>query len=185
MIDKKTAEAIAVKYYNDVYRYCLSHLSYNKNLAGDITQEVFLLFQQKCEDLEDINIKSWLIRTAENKTLEHFRATKKDSVLIDIEDNGLSYDVDDAFSLFDECFPLGDEEIEKYKAIILKSLTKKEQELYNKIYIEKKKYKVIAEELNTTENAITLRAFRLRKKIKTLAKLMLTSVGQIIIKIFF
>ena len=185
MIDKKTAEAIAVKYYNDVYRYCLSHLSYNENVAGDITQEVFLLFQQKREKLEDTNIKGWLIRTAENKVLEHFRSIKKDSILIDIEDKGISYTVDDAFSLFDECFLLSDEEIKKHKAIVLKSLTKKEQELYTKIYIEKKKYKEIAEELNTTEKAINLRAFRLRKKIKTLAKLMLTSVGQLIIKIFF
>lgn len=185
MIDKKTAESIAEKYYDDIYRYCLSHLSYNENVAEDVTQEVFLLFQQKCERLEDINIKSWLVRTAENKVLEYFRATKKDSVIVHIDDGDFSCDEDEIFSLFDECFPLSDDEIEKYKSIVLKSLTKKEQELYNKIYVEKKKYKEIAEELNTTEKAINVRTFRLRKKINTLAKLMLTTVGQLIIKIFF
>lgn len=185
LIDKNTAENIAEKYYDDIYKICLSRLNHNENIAEDITQEVFLLFQEKSEEFEDKNIKGWLRRTAENKVSEYFRAAKKDDAVLHFEDENYSCDVDEAFLLFEECFPLSDEEIDKYKDIVLKSLTKKEQELYNKIYIEKKKYKEIAEELNTTEKAINLRAFRLRKKIRTLAKLMLTSVGQLIIKIFF
>lgn len=185
LIDKNTAENIAEKYYDDIYKICLSRLNHNENIAEEITQEVFLLFQEKSEELEDKNIKGWLRRTAENKVSEYFRAAKKDDAVLNFEDENYSCDVDEAFLLFEECFPLSDEEIDKYKDIVLKSLTKKEQELYNKIYIEKKKYKEIAEELNTTEKVINLRAFRLRKKIRTLAKLMLTSVGQLIIKIFF
>lgn len=185
MLDKKTINAIAVKYYDDVYRYCFSHLHCSKTAAEDLTQEVFLLLQQKSEKLEDKNIKSWLFKTSENKSYEYYRAVKKDSVLVDLDNDAFSYDENEAFILFEECFPLSDEQIDKYKDIVLKSLTKKEQELYNKIYVEKKKYKEIAEELNTTEKAINLRAFRLRKKITTLAKLMLTTIGQFIIKIFF
>lgn len=185
MIDKKTADAIAVKYYDEVYKFCFSHLGCNENEAGDITQDVFLIFQQKCEVLEDKNIKAWLIKTAKNKVHEYYRTTKKKDILTDFDDNAIAYDEDEIFALFDEYFPLSDEEIEKHKAIVLKSLTKNEQELYTKIFVEKKKYKEIAEELNTTEKAISTRALRLRNKIKMLAKLMLTSVGQLIIKIFF
>ncbi len=185
MIDKKTTENISAKYYDYIYKFCFSHLGCNETVAEDVTQEVFLLFQQKRETLEDINIRGWLRITAENKVFEYFRAAKKDNVVLHFDDKDYSCNEDEAFVLFDECIPISSEEIEKYKAIVLKGLTKKEQELYTKIYIEKKKYKEIAQELNTTENAINLRAFRLRKKIKTLAKLILTSAGQFIIKIFF
>ena len=186
MLDKKVIEEISAKYYKDIYSYCLSHLIGSATAAEDITQEVFLLLQQKSETLENRNIKSWLFKTAEYKCYEYYRAQKKDSLLIDLDDKAAhAYNDDDVFMLFDECFKLSDEDIEKYKTIVLKSLTKKEQELYNKIYIDKKSYKEIANELNTTEKAINLRAFRLRKKISTLAKLMLTSIGQFIIKIFF
>ncbi len=184
MINKKMAEAIAVKYYDDVYRYCFSHLGCNEIDTEDITQEVFLVFQEKCEELDVANIKAWLIKTARNKVHEHFRAVKKDDVLVSFEDKLMSFEEYDICSRLDERLPISNEEIEKYKELLLKGLTKNEQELYRKIFVEKKKHKEIAEEFNTSEKAVTVRCLRLRKKIMTLMKLVLTVPGQLIIKLF-
>ena len=87
--------------------------------------------------------------------------------------------------MFEENFPDSDEELQKYINIILKALTPKERELYKMIFTEKKKYREIAEELNISEEAVTSRAVRMKRKIRTLIKLMFTSVGQLIIKLFF
>ena len=53
-----------------------------------------------------------------------------------------------------------------------------------RIFVEKKKHKEIAEEFNTSEKAVTVRSLRLRKKITTLIKLVLTLPGQFIIRLF-
>lgn len=184
MIDKKTAEAIVVKYYDDVYKYCFSHLGCNEIKAEDVTQDVFLLLQEKCDELDDANIKAWLIKTARNKLHEHFREVKKNDVLVSFEDKLTSYEENDICALLEECIPVSNEDIEKHKEFILKGLTKKEQELYTKIFVEKKKHKEIAEEFNTSEKAVTVRSLRLRKKITMLIKLVLTLPCQFIIRLF-
>ena len=184
MIDKKTAEAIAVKYYDDVYKFCFSHSGCNENDAADVTQEVFLIFQEKCDELEDKNIKAWLIKTAKHKLHEHFRALKEEDSLIEFEDKSIIFDESEMQQLLDEYTPVNIEEIERCKELVLNGLTKKEQELYIQIFVEKKKHKEIAEELNTSEKAVTVRVHRLRKKIMTLVKVILSSVCQVFIKIF-
>ena len=60
---------------------------------------------------------------------------------------------------------------------MLSSLAPKEMELYTKIYMEHKQYHTIATELQTTEKAIRLRAFRLRKRMKELSKIIFSSIG--------
>lgn len=185
LIDNIKAEIIAKKYYEDVFSYCYSYLNCNETEASDITQEVFLVFQEKCETLEDINIRNWLYKVAKNKVREHFRKMKKEDKLVPLDENMVTVDEDEMLPLFDEYLKIDDEEIEKYKTIVLKGLTKSEQELYHKIFVEKKKYKEIAEELNTTEKAINSKAMRLRIKIRRIVSLMFTSVGQFIIKLFF
>lgn len=185
MIDSITAEIIAKKYYKTVYAYCLSYVNCNESDACDITQEVFLLFQRKCEALDNVNIRSWLYKATRYKVQEHYRKTKKDDRLVPLDENTVSADEDELVPIFEEQFNMKDEEIEKYKAIVLKGLTKSEQELYNKIFIEKKKYKEIAEELNISVKGVNSRAMRLRIKIRRAVTLMFTSVGQLVIKLFF
>ena len=185
MIDAIEAEIIARKYYNNIYTYCFSHLNCKAEEAADITQEVFLFFQEKCETLENENIQAWLYKVAKNKVHEHYRKTKKEEKLVELEKTMMNVDEVDIMPLFDEFFDLGDEDIEKYKSIVLKGLTKKEQELYKKVFVEKKHYKDIAEEMNITEKAVNCRVMRLKIKIRRIVSLMFTSVGQFIIKLFF
>lgn len=185
VIDAIEAEIIAKKYYKDVYSYCFSYFDCDAEEASDITQDVFLFFQEKCETLEDTNIRAWLYKVAKNKVREHFRKLKKEEKLLALEKSMANVTEEDIIPLFDEHFNMKDEEILKYKDIVLKGLTKKEQLLYTKIFIEKKKYKEIAEELNITEKAVNSRALRLRVKIRNIVRLMFTSVGQFVIKMFF
>ena len=57
MISSERAREIAALYYDDVYYLCLSRLKRETD-AADVTQEVFLFFQEKYSGLEDNLIKS-------------------------------------------------------------------------------------------------------------------------------
>ena len=76
MISAERATEIAGLYYDDVYHLCLSRLRKEAD-AADVTQEIFLFFQEKYSDLEDSSIKSWLFSVANNKIKEQFRHIAK------------------------------------------------------------------------------------------------------------
>lgn len=184
MIDAEKARAIAKKYYEDVFLYCYSIVNCNKHDAEVLTQEVFLFFQEKCDVLNDELILRWLLVVAKNKSKEFFRQKAKDSVLVPI-DTALSVGTaSDYEKILEEQFPDSDEEIQKYISIIIKTLTKQEQDLYHRLYIEKKSHKEIADELNLKENTVSKRASRLKAKIKRIISLTFSSAGQLLIKTF-
>ncbi len=185
MISPERAQEIADTYYNDVYSYCYSTINFDKYEAEVLTQDVFLLFQQKCGELEDNNIKHWLLCVAKNKTKEFFKKKKKDATILSLDESFFDIEDMDIQKMFEDNLPMDDEEIEKYVNIVLKALTQKERELYRKIYKEKMTYAEIAEELNISNNAVASRVLRLKNKIRTIIKLMFTSVGQFIIRVFF
>ena len=56
MIDKIKADLICKTYYESVHKFCVHQLKLNHFDADDVTQEVFVLFQQKADTLEDKNI---------------------------------------------------------------------------------------------------------------------------------
>ncbi len=187
MIDKDSAKNIATEYYSEIHSYCLSYAQCTESEADDITQEVFLTFQKKVDTLKEINIRAWLFKTAKNKTREYFREHNKAQKLVPLNPNETP--TDDMFVYIDKYFEdadyVSDEYIEKCKELILKSLSKKEIELYTKVFVEKKKYKQIAEEMNTNEKYVSVMVTRLKQKIKVLSKLSLSVVGQVVINLFF
>ena len=185
MIDSKKAQEITEKYYEDVYSYCYSLVNSDTHEAEVLTQDVFVLFYEKCNELDDTYILRWLLVVAKNKAKEFYRQKKKDSALVSLDESFLVIDDNDIKKMFEENFTDNDIDIDKYISILLKALNKKERELYYKIFQEKKSYKEIAAEMNITEAALSSRAIRLKKKIRTIIKLMFTSAGQFIIKIFF
>ena len=74
MISFKRAEEIAETYYDDIYRFCFSRI-HNEEDASDVTQDVFLLFQEKYDGLNDEKIRAWLFSVANNKIKEKSRET--------------------------------------------------------------------------------------------------------------
>ncbi|MBQ2828552.1 MAG: sigma-70 family RNA polymerase sigma factor [Clostridia bacterium] len=171
MISAEKASEIAALYYDDVYRLCLSRLGREAD-AADVTQEVFLFFQEKYSGLEDNFIKAWLFSVANNKIKEEFRhIAKREKELIfgTISETQTSTDI--LFEL-EEDNKITDEELEEKKKSILSSLTEKELELFEMVYMKHMEYAELAKELDISEHAVRSRVYRLRVKIKERASFM-------------
>ncbi len=155
-----SAEQVTEKYYSDIYKFCCSRCR-NADAAQDITQDTFLFFFDKYDDLKDINIRSWLLSVANNKLYDYFREQKiengfvcVDEVKIPVFDN---YEVEnvDIDSIFDD--------VQKK---ILNLLNDKEREIFIKLYVEKKSQDLVMQEMDLTYDNYRARKSRLRKKIK-------------------
>lgn len=185
MINEERLKEICDNHYNDVYRYCFSRV-HNVHDAKDITQEVFKLFLEKAPKLEDKNLKAWLYDVALIKIKESCKEQKSTSkiVSLDDDDNLHSIEVRTAYTLDEEVLfsNLDDEDIYYEKEKILSQLTAEEKELYNEIFINKKKYKDVASEKGMTTKAINVRAFRLKQKLKEFIK---SSTTLLIMFLFF
>lgn len=186
MIDKIKADLIARTHYESVYKFCYLKLQYNSHDAADITQDVFLLFQEKCPELEDRNIRGWLFTTANLKIKEYYRKyNKEEKMFTDIRNYDTENEDTDIFTLLEEVSTFDADNLEKYRNIIFEKLTEKDKELYTKVFVENKSYSQIAEELNTTPKNISVKVFRLKKKLNFMEAFVLCTIGQIIIKLFF
>ncbi|MBR3818946.1 MAG: sigma-70 family RNA polymerase sigma factor [Clostridia bacterium] len=165
MISFERATEIANLYYNDIYHLCLSRLKKEEN-AADVTQEVFLLFQEKYEGLEDEYIKAWLYKVADNKIKEQFRAiAKREKELIYGTVFGSQTSTDILYEM-EEDNKVTPEELEEKKNGILSSLSEKELELFEMFYTKHLEYKELAKVLNVSEGAVRTRVYRLNLKVK-------------------
>ncbi len=186
MIDAITAEIITKKYYKEIYSYCYSNLFCNEDGASEVTQEVFLFFHEQREAIEDTYIRAWLYKVARNKMGEYIRANKnRQKKFAELTEDSASISDSEIFVHLENDVTVDDEEILKRKEFVLKALSQRDRELYEKIYVEKKTYKEIAKELNIPLKTVNSRAFRLRKKITNRVNFTFTSIGQIIIKFMF
>lgn len=166
MISVEKADEIAKLYYEDVYYLCLVRLRNEEN-ASDVTQEVFLCFQEHCDILEDTYIKSWLYSVANKKIKEQFRkiAKKEKEILLGNKADVFTSSAEMIYEMEIDNL-ITDEEIEKKKDSIIESLNKKELELFEMLYIKRLEYDEIARSLEISSNAAKARAFRLNNKLK-------------------
>ncbi len=165
LIDFERAKEIADLYYDDVYHLCLSRLKIHED-AADVTQEVFLFFQENYNELEDEFIKAWLYAVADNKIKEQFRAiAKREKELIYGTVFGSQTSTDILYEM-EEDNKVTPEELEKKKKSILDSLTEKELELFEMFYTKHLEYKELAKVLNVSEGAVRTRVYRLNLKLK-------------------
>ena len=165
MISAERAKTIADLYYEEVYRLCLSRLRSEED-AIDVTQEVFLFFQENYEELDDRYIKAWLYAVANNKIKEAFRQiAKREKELIFGAVFGKKSCDEILCEMDEDCF-VSAEEIEEKKSGILASLTERELELFEMVYVKHMEYEELAKVLGTTEHAIRSRVYRLKIKIK-------------------
>lgn len=165
LISFERATEIANLYYNDIYHLCLSRLKKEEN-AADVTQEVFLFFQEKYNELEDEYIKAWLYKVADNKIKEQFRAiAKREKELIYGTVFGSQTSTDILYEM-EEDNKVTPEELEEKKKSILSSLSEKELELFEMVYTKHMEYKELAKALDISEHAVRARVYRLRLKIK-------------------
>ena len=165
MISFERANEIANLYYNDIYHLCLSRLKKEEN-AADVTQEIFLFFQEKYNELEDDYIKAWLYKVADNKIKEQFRAiAKREKELIFGTVFGSQTSTDILYEM-EEDNKVTPEELEEKKKSILSTLSEKELELFEMVYTKHMEYEELAKTFNISEHAVRSRVYRLKLKIK-------------------
>lgn len=170
MISAERAKEIADLYYGDVYHLCLSRLGSEED-AHEVTQEVFLFFQEKCDQLEDGYMKAWLYAVANNKIKEQFRAiAKREKELLFGQVSGADASADILYEM-EEDNKISVEEIEGKKKEILSSLSETELKLFEMVYVKHMEYKELAEAFNISERAVRTRIYRLKLKIKEKASL--------------
>lgn len=175
LIDFERAKEIADLYYDDVYHLCLSRLKIHED-AADVTQEVFLFFQENYNELEDEFIKAWLYAVADNKIKEQFRViAKREKELIFGTVFGSQTSTDILYEM-EEDNKVTPEELDKKKQTVLSSLNEKELELFEMVYTKHMEYKELAKALNVSEHAVRTRVYRLRLKIKERASFIFMAV---------
>lgn len=181
MIDSVSSDKIAEKHYKDIYLHCL-FLIEDEYEAEEITQNVFLLFEQKRNMLVDENIRAWLYKVSDILIKEYFRKSQKNKKHPLQEGSTVIADILDCI---DYVYPITPEEIEEKKQIIFDSLSEKEYKIFKMHNIENKTYRQIAEELNMSAKAVNVFACRTRKKITEIAKTLTSAWILLFIKIFF
>lgn len=165
LISFERASEIAALCYDDVYHLCLSRLKREED-AADVTQEVFLFFQENYSELEDNFIKAWLYSVANNKIKEQFRAiAKREKELIFGTVFGSQTSTDILYEM-EEDNKVTPEELEEKKKSILSSLSEKELELFEMVYTKHMEYEELAKAFNISEHAVRSRVYRLKLKIK-------------------
>lgn len=175
LINAERAVEVANLYYDDIYHFCFLRLK-NEEDAADVTQEVFLLFQEKCDGLDDCIIRAWLYKVADNKIKEQFRKiAKREKELIYGAVFGSSIS-EDIFCEMEEDNKITPEELEEKKKIIFSSLNEKELELFELAYVKNMEYKEIAKALDISVNTARTRAYRLRFKIKEKAAFLFMAI---------
>lgn len=163
------AAELAAKHYNDIYSFCCSRLM-NTDDASDVTQNVFLLFQQKSHTLENTNIRSWLYSVANKKIYAEYRNRVKESKIVSLNE-GVADEQNEALYEFDDYCYVDDDVIDRAKEKILSKLTSEERRLFLEIYEKRSKYSEVAEKLSISEKTVNVRSYRLRKKIKDMVEI--------------
>lgn len=173
MIKEKRLKELCNEYYNDVYRYCFSQI-HDVQDSKDLTQEVFALFVEKASELDDENIKAWLFSVAAIKIKQTFKDKVATTRFVSYDcDTGMPSGELDSIVLLDILDVINrvdDETIDREKEKIISVLTDEEKELYNDVYLNNKKYKEIAKEKGMNIKTISVKTYRLREKIKAIAK---------------
>ena len=182
LISPEKASEIAKTYYDDIYRFCFSRLQ-DDDASFEVAQDVFLIFQEHYKELNDEYIKSWLFAVANYKLKEKFREiARNEKELIFGELFGEEKGADEAYEMQSDSY-ITDEEIEEKKRSILNSLTEKELELFELVYVKHLKYKELAEMLDISDGNLRTRISRLKAKIKEKATFVFMALLLLIMKI--
>lgn len=132
-------------------------------LAEDTVNELYLLVCQKVDILKAHDCpKAWLLVASKRVSKGMINKQKREMPSVSPENISLYMGKSDIFE--DAVYDIWLEN--KVPEKLISRLTKREQEIYHKIYIENKKVKDVATELNITDNAVRNIHKNLRDKIK-------------------
>lgn len=145
-------------YYTNLHRFCNVKLK-NPEQADDCAQECFYILYQHYMKNEDIkNVLGFLYKIADNLIKAQWRENQKAENIVQLDS------ISDTVPAKEDKY--SDTDYDLLAEQLLQSLNESEKELYRLKYIEHKSIKQIAEELNTSFDAVAKRLSRLRQKIK-------------------
>lgn len=133
-------------YVDDLYSYAI-YLGFDREVVMDAIHDVFFKLCGNEKNIETIqNLKFYLFRSLKNTLINIYKTTKNTVNLYDAENsNDESYDIEDKL--------IGEENTRLIKEKIdtmLKSLTKKQQEIIYLRYVQEYDYDQISELLHIT-----------------------------------
>jgi RNA polymerase sigma-70 factor (ECF subfamily) len=149
-------------YFKKVYLFVLHRVG-DKDLAGDLTQQVFLnaLSHLGRYQFRGFPFSAWLFRIAINQCNEFFRKTKRSRTVV-LEDSMIE-------NLFTEL--TADQTLEEWEnklPAILEKLEEDELYVIELRFFEERPFKEIADILGITENNAKVRTYRILEKMKKL-----------------
>ena len=149
------------KYINNIIYNTLG--ADNQYLAKDTISEFHLLMCEKIGTLKTHpSPKGWILVAAKHTAQGMIAKYKKDSLSVSLDE--VSYKLGETDIFEDSIYEIWLEN--KVPEKLIAHLSKREREVYCKIYIDGKKPKVVAKELNISINAVHNIHKNLRDKIK-------------------
>ncbi|MBI2474343.1 MAG: RNA polymerase sigma factor [Candidatus Taylorbacteria bacterium] len=150
-------ESIFSLHSDALFRHCYLRM-HDREEAKDIVQEAFMRYWRYAQSQDVANVKAFLFKTANNLIIDHWRK-KKSFSLDELMDNGMEV-ADESKDLTE--FSVATSDI----MVMLRTLGDKERDTLVMRYIDDLPVKDIAELLEESENAVSVRIYRALKKLR-------------------
>ena len=173
----KNRFSVLYKRYYEIINYKFScSLKFNKDLADDLTADLFVKVYQSLHCYKpEYTFNSWITRVAKNFLIDYTRKQRLDTVSLDagVSSEKMKNDSEDSVAMdIKDISVLNPEEniIAAQKTALIQNaiggIKKEGQEAINKFFFEDKTYKEIAEELNMTIGSVKSIIFRSKARLK-------------------
>lgn len=142
-----------------IYRYVYFRVGRNRDVAEDLTSEIFMKALEHFEDYDPkISESAWIYRIAHNKVLNHWRDCK---ATVDVNDGAVEAEIGgiDHRERLNEQMDI---------AALLAKLTPEERELVTLKYLSGYKYSIMGEVLGKSADAVKIATHRAMQKLKAL-----------------
>lgn len=160
MLNQEELAEFSKQHYPMVLKYCSKRLS-NSEDAKDLTQEVFLVFTQKCHLIEEEHVVPWLFATAHKMLLREYKKHAQNS--------GRSFSYNESVDELAKKIKVIEDDIidyysEKYVDEIYSRLTPSEKKMFDLFSDGTIKTGEIAKIVDIEPHACSMRKKRLKEK---------------------
>ncbi len=149
------------RYFEQMYRFIFKRVSGNEEVAGDLTQQLFMKAMANLPKYEDrgLPFSAWLYRIAQNEVNMFFRSQKK-NYSVEINDRQLLGILEEAT---DEA--VSQEDLDQLIRVI-NDLETEQADILELRFFQEMSFKEIADIYNISEANAKMRVYRLLEKIK-------------------
>lgn len=146
--EKANFKKVFLKLHPSVESFIISRGA-NKNEALDIAQESFLRLWEKCKEVTEKSLKSFLFTTADRIFIDQFRKNKTKQKYVAT----LGWDAD----LKDGQYQLEMQEFKNHFEEVISAMNEKSREVFMLHRFERWKYREIADQLNISQKTVEKR----------------------------